>query len=470
MKILFINPPIKYSLSPLPPLGIAYVAAVLRQNSYENIRIVDGASQFLSVDAIVEQAIAFGPDIIGITVMSNVKSVATTLTNILKQKLPSSLVCWGGAHATALPEHCFKNSSVDVVFRHESEFSFLEFVRRVEAHKDFTDIKGLCYKKDGTVHCNEKVARITALDSLPLPARDLLPMDKYSTVSWFGSKVKKATTIISSRGCPYECTYCANKVCWGDRKYIHRDPVKVVDEMETLVREYGVGGFQFSDECLTANRKNATAFCEELLKRKLNVSWVCSSSVKNVDVELLRLMKRAGCEFINYGIESGSPEIRKILKKNITNEDIFTAVAAAKKSGLRVGCCFLLGCPGETPATARETISMARKLAPDEVSFNIVVPFPGTEIYELLVAPKNLDLDWDEAMGFDPLNPDTPKVFFNCSQIPDRELISLYREARRKVELNIFAFRMIYNRLIHVSSPRHLFVVIKGGLSLLFKR
>lgn len=470
MKILFINPPIKYSLSPLPPLGIAYCAAVLRQNGYTELRIIDGAAEFLSNDSIVDKALAFGPDIIGITVMSNVASAAKSLTTTLKQKLPSALVCWGGAHATALPELCFKNCPVDVVFRHEAEYSFLEFVRRVDAHKDFSDIKGICYRQNGSVHCNEKVARIVNLDSLPMPARDMLPMDRYSTVSWFSGKVKKSTTIISSRGCPYECTYCANRVCWGDRKYIHRDPVRVVDEMESLVKDYGVQGFQFSDECLTANRKNATTFCEELLKRKLNVKWVCSSSVKNVDVELLRLMKRAGCEFINYGIESGSPEIRKIIKKNISNEEIFSAVAAAKKSGLRVGCCFLIGCPGETLATARQTIAMARKLSPDDVAFNIVVPFPGTEIYESLVAPKNLDLDWDEAMGFDPLNPDTPKVFFNCSQIPDRELISLYREARRKVEMNPLAFRMMYNRLIHVSGPRHLFVVLKGGLNLLFKR
>jgi radical SAM superfamily enzyme YgiQ (UPF0313 family) len=295
-------------------------------------------------------------------------------------------------------------------------------------------------------------------------------MDRYATASWFSGNVRKSTTIISSRGCPYECTYCANKVCWGDRKYVARDPKPVVDEMEMLIEQFGIRGFQFSDECLTANRARSIRFCGEIIGRGLEVAWVCSSSVKNVDGEVLQLMRKAGCEFINFGIESGSPEIRSRLKKHQTDEEIFTAVALAKKAGLRVGCCFLLGCPGETRETARTTIAMAKKLAPDEVSFNIVVPLPGTELYETYVAPRHLDLNWDEAMGFDPLHPDTPKIFFNCSDLPDAELVSLYREARRKVELNLFAFRMILNRLLHISSFRHLLVVIKGGLKLLFKR
>jgi radical SAM superfamily enzyme YgiQ (UPF0313 family) len=211
-------------------------------------------------------------------------------------------------------------------------------------------------------------------------------------------------------------------------------------------------------------------FCGELLSRRIDVAWVCSSTVKNVDAEVLDQMKKAGCEFINYGIESGSPAIREKIKKRISDDEIFNAVNLAKNAGLRVGCCFLLGCPGETLQTARQTIKMAQRLAPDDVAFNIVVPFPGTELFETLVLPKGINLNWDEAMGFDPLHPDTPKIFYNCSDIPDRELISLYREARRKVELNIFAFRMMLNRLIHVSGPRHLFIVLKGGLKLLFKR
>jgi radical SAM superfamily enzyme YgiQ (UPF0313 family) len=470
MKIVLVNPPIKYSLSPLPPLGIAYIAAFVRKNGYPNITIIDGAAEALAPDTIVDRIAAANPDVVGFSVMSNVQHMARDLSCRVRQRLDKTIICWGGAHASAMPEHSLSSGFVDVVFRHEAEYSFLEFIRLLDQGKEYHGINGICFLKDGKTICNPQVPRISNLDSLPFPARDLLPMNRYATSSWFSSKVKKGTTIIGSRGCPYECTYCANKVCWGNRQYIRRDPVKIVDEMEVLIKEYGINGFQFSDECLTANRNHALRFCGELLSRRIDVAWVCSSTVKNVDAEVLGQMKKAGCEFINYGIESGSPAIREKIKKRISDDEIYTAVNLAKKAGLRVGCCFLLGCPGETLQTARQTIKMAQRLAPDDVAFNIVVPFPGTELFETLVLPKGINLNWDEAMGFDPLHPDTPKIFYNCSDIPDRELISLYREARRKVELNIFAFRMMLNRLIHVSGPRHLFIVLKGGLKLLFKR
>ena len=470
MKIVLVNPPIRYSMSPLPPLGIAYLAAVLRDAGYQDISIIDGAAMHLQQQDVVNQIISEKPDVVGFSVMSNVQDAARRLSADVRRFLPKTRICWGGAHATAMPQQSLSSGVVDTVFRHEAEASFLEYIRLLESGGDVRTVKGTCFLDQNRTIVNERAPRVRDLDSLPLPARDLLPMDRYATASWFSDKVKRATTIISSRGCPYECTYCANQVSWGDRRHIRRDPCRVVDEMEMLVKDYGYTGFQFSDECLTANREHITRFCAEILDRGLKVSWVCSSTVRNVSREILDMMKRAGCEFVNYGVESGSPGIRERLKKRISNDEIFSAVAATKSAGLRVGCCFLLGSPGETVGTARETIRMAQRLAPDDVAFNIVVPFPGTEIYEEIVAPLGLNLNWDEAMGFDPLRPDLPKIFYNCSSLPDAQLISLYREARRKVELSPLALGMVWNRLRHVSSFKHFLVVVRGGLRLLYKR
>ncbi|MFH1759693.1 MAG: radical SAM protein [bacterium] len=470
MKIILVNPPIKYSVNPLPPLGIAYIAAVLRKNGFTDTAIIDGAGEFLNEREILNRIIDAKPQIVGLSVMSNVWSVSSRVCRLIKEKLPDVFICWGGAHATALPEHCLSSGAVDLVFRHEAEFSFLEVVKRIELNSDFHDINGICYIKDGKTVCNPRTPRIRDLDDLPLPARDLLPMNRYATSSWFRTRGVKSTVIFATRGCPYDCTYCANKVCWGDRKFVLRNTGKVVDEIQMLIKRYGYNGFQFSDECITASRKYIIRFCREILSRKIRISWVCSSFVTNITYDILALMKQAGCEFINFGIESGCYEVRKRMKKDISDESIYSAVLWSKKVGLRVGCCFMLGCPDETADEAKQTINMARKLNPHEVAFNILVPYPGTELYYKYIAPKNLDINWDEAMSFDPLHPDTPKVFFNCSKLSDTRLISLYREARRKVELNPFAINMMLNRLRHASSLKHLWVIVSGGIKLLFKR
>ena len=469
MNIVLINPKIKYNTTPLPPLGIAYLAAVLKENGYSNIKIIDAACENLENNKVIEKLECYKPDIVGISVMSNVKTNSLQLSMLIKKKFPDVMIAWGGAHATALPENCLSNTYVDIVFRNEAEYSFLEFVRLYETKKDFRNLPGISFRYNGGIVHNQKVSRIRDLDALPLPARELLPMEKYGSPSWFGSSVK-STMIFSSRGCPYECTYCANKVSWGDMKFMRRSAEKVVDEMEMLKESYGINGFQFSDECLTSSKSHVQNFCNEILKRNLNISWVCSSFAKNITSEIVKLLKKSGCEFINFGIESGSSNVRKRMKKFLTNDDIFNAVRLSKEAGLRVGCCFLLGCPDETVEEAKETINMAKRLPLDEVAFNIVVPFPGTEMFKKYVEPKNLDLNWDEAMGFDPINPDTPKVFFNCSKISDEQLISLYREARRKVELNFHAIKMNINRLRHATSFKHLLIMLIGGIKLLFKR
>jgi radical SAM superfamily enzyme YgiQ (UPF0313 family) len=371
-----------------PPIGILYIAAVLESKKYE-VAIIDANIENLSDNEILSRIVLFSPDIVGISCnYSPLHNPTIHLAQLIKKKLNKNIiVVAGGNHATASDEYLLKSSegNIDFICKGEGETSFPELINGLESNRTPEEIKGISFYNKAEIISNTSLQIIDDLDSLPIPAYHLVPIGKY-----------KRYNIISSRGCPYACTYCASKVIAKKMRY--RNPKKVVDEIEFLLDKYGQKHFWFSDDTFTANFRHTEELMDELIVRQLNISWSCLTRVNVTREQLLMKMKRAGCMYISYGVESGDPGIIKKMDKRITLENVRNALHITKEVGLRMYCFFLVGYPGETKETIEKSYKLIKDTRPDGVSFAIVIPLPGTRLFHEL-HNKGLisyeELQWD---------------------------------------------------------------------------
>ena len=473
MKILFIAPPLPKANTTAQPLGFGYLASILRREGFNDIKILDACSLDLTVDDAVQFAREYGPDIVGITSMTVTINNSRRIAAGIKAHLPGVKIAFGGVHASVLPEEVAADPNVDLVVRNEGEYAFLEAVQKWAAGERPTDVAGTTVKVDGQIIHNPPRPRIKDLDTLPFPARDLMPMHVYKAGLSFPPQIRLRTLLYSARGCPYDCHFCAASEVWGNHRWAARSASNVLDEIEAVVDEFGIYGFEFADELTTLKRDRLAEFCAGIHDRGLHkIRWVCSSTVKQVDYEMTKLMKEAGCSMLYIGVESGSPEIRRRLNKRISNEEIINAFEAARKAGLRTGACMMLGAPGETAATVQESIDIAKKIRPHKIAYNIVTPYPGTALYEEFV-DKSVELNWDEAFSSDPDTPEEATIFYNVSGLPDQELQRLWSKFRREVELsprNLLNLKMTFNRLSNARNVRHVWRNFRGAIKLLSSR
>lgn len=473
MRILFIAPPLPKANTNAQPLGFGYLASVLRQKGFKEIKILDACSLGLTVDETVKLAREYEPDVVGITSMTVTINNGLRIAEGIKQNLRNVKIAMGGVHASVQPKEVAADPSVDIVVRNEGEYSFLEVVEKWSAGEKVHDIPGTTLEIEGQIVHNPSYPRITDLDSLPFPARDLMPMHIYKAGLAFPPNIRLRTLMYSARGCPNDCTFCASSTVWGSRKWATRSANNVLDEIESVIDEFGIYGFEFVDELTTLNKRRLTEFCNGIHNRGLHkIRWVCSSTVKQMDYETARMMKESGCSMLYMGVESGSPEILKRLNKRISTDEIIQAFQSARKAGLRTGACFMLGAPGETTETFRETIDLAKQIRPHKIALNIVTPYPGTAIYDDYVE-KDIDLNWDEAFSSDPNTPEEATIFYNVSGLSDEALQQLWTEFRREIELsprNLLDLRMTFNRLTNARNIYHLWRNFRGAFKLLLKR
>jgi magnesium-protoporphyrin IX monomethyl ester (oxidative) cyclase len=297
-----------------------------------------------------------------------------------------------GQHPSARPEDCLANSNVDFVVIGEMENTVSELVDALERGvQDFTRIRGIGFVKDGKRVVTSARPVIQDLDSLPFPARHLLPMSMYAAAvreNPLRGEIRKPWTImITSRGCPYNCVFCSSCTVWG-RKWRARSPENVVDELEHVVGVHGVEQVDFSDDNLTLDKKRMEVICNLIVKRRLRVEWFTPNGIRadTLDENLLAKMKRAGCEKIRLAPESGVQRVvDQVIRKNLDLKSVEAAVVSARKVGIKVGCFFVLGLIGETKEDMEETIRFAyklRQLGADSFIFSIAMPIYGTELYE----------------------------------------------------------------------------------------
>lgn len=395
MKVCLIYPPRipekqwNYEKRVHIPLSLAYLASFLERDGH-NVKIIDSVAEGvnkiheikigeekrkligLNPKEIKNKVEKFNPDLIGVSFPFTSFSPSSYIVVNELSKLKKPIVI-GGAHATVMTKECLENKNINFVIMGEGEETLLEIVKLLEKNKnpsikELAKIKGLAFKKNGKVKINMKRPFITDLDYLPLPAWNLLPMKIYQNLAEKGQTSRKAgkrfMTVLSSRGCPFQCTFCSGREIMG-LGWRGRKPEKVVEEIEILIKRYGVKLIEFEDDNLTLDKKRINEICDLIIKKKLKIELRTPNGVRadTLDYNLLKKMKKAGLREISIAPESGDQNIvTNIIKKNLDLKKIEEIVRDCKKLGVVVYCFFIIGMIGETPETMRKTMGFAFKL------------------------------------------------------------------------------------------------------------
>ena len=392
-----------------PALGLGYLAAYLESNGVE-VKVLDIAAEGVETKKRIGKKIRYGlseieikkrikkfsPQVVGITCQSTLHTIdALETAEIVKKFNKDILVVMGGAHPSSNPREVLKNKNVDVVVKGEGEITLLEVVKNIKKKKSLRKIIGTFVRDDNKIYENPPRPYIKDLDILPFPTRHLLPMEIY-----FREMAKNTSyairsrpmTVITSRGCPGNCIYCAVKTVWG-RMWRGRSPINVVDEIEVLMKEYKVNEIHFIDDSISVDKKRLEGICDEIIRRKLDIKWTTPNGIAVwlLDEKLLVKMKKAGCYRLTFGLESGNFEtLNNFIGKHYDYEKAKQIIKFASKIGLWTIGTFIIGFPYEKKDSIEDTIKFAIATDLDFAVFYIANPFPGTPMYDIYLKNKLL--------------------------------------------------------------------------------
>lgn len=367
------------SIFRFPPLGLGYVAASLR-NAGHHVEILD--CTFLDRKEAAEKALLANAEVVGIYSMVTMKEDSIALARVLRSQ--SDLLIAGGPLPSCDPLSFLDD--FDIVVRGEGEAAILEVLNAYYNDRDYQPIAGIAYKRRDNVQDTKEERFVltrqrslkASLDTLAFPARELFPNKEYIEYcrKRFGSA---RTTIITTRGCPFNCEFCSNAVFGAS--YRERSPDNVVDEVEQVL-SLGYDYIHFADDIFTLNRERLLKICEVIKQRGLRFRWECLGRVDSIDFDLAGEMRDAGCDRIFFGVESADDSILRLMNKKITVERARSAIEAARRAGIKTGAFFILCYPGETDDTVLRTIRFATTLPLDYLSFTLPYPLPGTALFE----------------------------------------------------------------------------------------
>ncbi len=372
MKILFIQPPYPFSEFPKPSYALMSLGAVLKEQGMD-VEVLDLLSTRYSLQKIEGCLARYQPDLIGITSVTMNFPAAVRILQTCKTLMPGATAVIGGPHATFMAEETLRSyPEVDIVVRGEGEETIRELTRALDKRGGLEEVKGLTFRRNGSIVRTEDRPFIEDIDRLPLPDRTLFPISRYLAM-------RVPASVLTSRGCPTGCSFCVGYRMTG-RKGRFRNPLRVVDEIEAA-RGLGFEEVCIDDDLFTRNRRHVTAICDEILNRGLKLKLYIFARVDTVDEPLLRKLKEAGCAMICFGLESGNQKILDLANKRATVERARRAVALSKAAGISPLGSFILGLPGETRETMQETVSFAQSLGIPH-GFHLLAPFPGTRLRE----------------------------------------------------------------------------------------
>jgi len=364
------------------PIGLWYIGALLKDHGYD-VEVLNWHDMKGRESDIEEALISMKPDVLGLSIMNANRWGGIRIAGIAKKLDPSVHIVFGGPCPTFLWEHFLNHfHEIDTVVIGEGERTFLQLVQCLEQGRTnrIQEVKGIALRVDGRVVPTPAAPFLEGLDDLPNPAR-------YFTYSH----------VVSSRGCPGTCSFCAAPRLWGRRVRFH-SPAYFVDQLELLAQK-GIRFFYFSDDTFTLKKDHAINVCRLILERRLDIEWFAISRVDCVHEETLYWMRKAGCVQISYGVESGSERFRAFLKKNITREHIRNAFSKTVSHGILPRAYFIYGFPGETWDTIQETIDLIMEIKPLSAVFYILDLFPGTALYQEFLNNSGLSDDlWLEPM------------------------------------------------------------------------
>ncbi len=379
-KVVLIQPNVLTNT--MPPLGILYISAVLKKSEYQ-VKVFDPSA---GDDSFLERVKNFHPDIIGLSISTNQYSKAKDVVIALKRDIPDACFCAGSIHSTALPAETLEDLGLDFVVVGEGENTMLEVCDNFEKGYGFKGIKGLIYKEGGKIVDNGRRELIKNLDELPFPDRGALSFEWYLIPPGMlrGVPLRRSTTIISARGCPYSCIYCSMHLLF-EKGVRHRSVDKVILEIRYLIDNYRIEGLYFLDSVFTIDRKWVLNLCERLRKEKIRLKMGVQARVDNVDMDLLVEMRKAGFIQIDYGLESGSQKVLDALKKNCRVEQIEKAFLLTRKAGIRAEACCLIGNPEEKIQDIEKTYNLVRRISASFVRFYYITPYPGTVLNDMAI-------------------------------------------------------------------------------------
>jgi len=389
-----------------PPLGLLYLASYLRDKlSDVELKVTDGF--LLGYPKTIEEVILFAPDILGVSFTTPAAAGAYKLINEIKPILPKTMIVCGGPHPTAMPEDVLLRSITDYVVRGEGETAFYNLISNNEPKL----VQGVAYRDGERVIKTPVEPLITAIDEIPFPARDLIDMRKYP--GYYITKRNPETDIISSRGCPYNCVFCSNPVWKLQKPWLRlRSPQNIVNELEALVKDYGIR--EYYDQCdeFNASKKWAISVCEELISRRLDITWKVQVRVDHLDEGLVSKMAEAGCWLVFIGIESGNQETLDGIRKRVTLEQVYEACRLFQKYGIKIFGLFMAFNVWEDSgqlmyedlAKTTKTLNFAEKLVDEGLlnylTWSLTTPYPASELYDIALRHKLIAQDlvgqWDK--------------------------------------------------------------------------
>ncbi|MFA5179844.1 MAG: radical SAM protein [Syntrophales bacterium] len=390
MKVAIIAPPYPLAEAPAPPLGVTYVAAAFAAAGAE-VRIFDYIVRRYTEKKLREELDAFRPDIVGATSVTLNFPPAAAILEEVKNSDPSIITVMGGPHVSFTAANTLTTyPGIDLIVMGEGEETIRELVESGFKNNLLPGIKGIAFRKNGAIEVNEPREFIPDLDSLPQPARHLLPLSRYQALGY-------PISIITGRGCPYECIFCQGRRMVGKR-IRQRSAVRVVDEIAEIL-SYGISRINVADDLFVTNRKKVREVCQEINKRGLNFTWSAFARVNTVDQETLEIMRDTGCDSVSFGVESGNPEMLARIRKGITLEQVRRAVNLCNEVGILAHTSFIAGLPGESPETLEDTKKFAASLG-SLYGYHILAPFPGTTVREQ-VAEYDLQILTDDWVKYD---------------------------------------------------------------------
>jgi anaerobic magnesium-protoporphyrin IX monomethyl ester cyclase len=419
LKILLLNPAVDFDkqfgtlkdfYTPIPSIGLAYIGAVLREADFE----VEGLDSFMAChtsEQMYDEIVKAAPDVLGISLLTPCAPLVDPLLPRLKEALPELIVVLGNIHGSKFDSHYIESRMADYAVHHEGEMTMLELMQRARDGEPISDVKGITYLDEATGKAVRTQTRPWIekgiLDEMPYPAWDIFPVERFKPDIRLLGKTKlnknadvQALPLLSSRGCPWNCTFCSPVNTIGN-KYRQRTPKSVVDEMEYWYRRWGVTTFYNMDLTFPISEKKGLEFCEELISRNLPLRWGCETRVNAVTYKLLKRMKESGCFRVDYGIECGNQKMLDLINKKFTIQQVRDAVEATDRAGVESEGLFIIGLPGETPDDTHDTIEFALSLPLDHIKLNLFVPYPGSDLWDSLEAGGELtNFDFNEYTSY----------------------------------------------------------------------
>ena len=466
MRVLLINPPygevyseVKSAEGVNPPIGLAYLAAYLRENNIE-VEILDAHALRIGLKDLETKP--FDYDVIGVSSMTPSLYSSLNVLRIVKKINPLCKTIMGGPHISAVPIETMNSyPEIDFAVIGEGERTMLELVRAIQNEDNPHNVNGIAYKKDGGVKLTPTRDLIANIDELPFPAYDLLPLDKYYQHLHHVSlgknvPIKPFMILFTSRGCPYKCSFCASEVIWH-RRVRFRSTDNVLSEIDMLVNEHNIKVLDIADDNFLMNKKRLNEILDGLIERNYGLYFNCLSRVDSVNREILQKLTRTGCYLMRYGVESGNPEMLNRMHKDVTIDQIKRAFELTKEAGISSSASFIIGHPGETKQSVKDTINLAKKINPILAHFFIAIPLPGTELYDIAME-KNLIVnmnfrEWKQL-------PELPAI--RTEELTQEDL----KEWRRKA-YKTFYFRpaYIFERLRNIKGVAQVNFYFKGLLA-----